>query len=340
MREIWERQLRGNDEPPHDYEPPQHDPIDGVWTWLASAEHKPPRFLIEDLLPEGLTFVGGEAKSNKSTLTAAIAALVTELQCHVLPPWMSKCRDHGSVLWLSAEEDAGGLRYLMEQGLHIRVPPTTPILVADDPFEWRLDTEEDMRKLMHWLDSMKPKLTIIDPFSDFHQLEEKEAAPMIQILRPLRQWALSNHSSVCMVHHTRKMEVGNRQNSRPTDLRGSSAIFGKLDASLMVTRQDDGTHNIHATFKRGRGWERRIQMRAFDQLSPAREVLKPEDIRILKILEDTPASRKFLVKTTKDPERKVTDIMDKLRRNGLIEREAEGGKAWIATRSRKELGLE
>lgn len=318
-----------------------HDPIQGVWTWLGAAEHKPPRWLIQDVLPTGLTIIGGEAKSNKSTLTAALAALLTELNCKVLPPWMSEVKDHGAVLWLSAEEDAGGLRYMLEKGLHVTVQPSTQILVADDPFEWRLDTEEDMRKLMHWLDSMKPKLTIIDPFSDFHQLEEKDAAAMIRMLRPLRQWALNNLASICLVHHTRKMEAGVRNlGVRPSDLRGSSAIFGKLDASLMVTRWDNGTHSIHATFKRGRGWDRKIIMRAFDQTDAAREVLEGREKDVLGILENTPATRGFIIKHTKLDKKKVTDIMDKLRRNGLIERESAESKTWIACRSRRELGLE
>jgi hypothetical protein len=319
----------------------EHDPVAGTWTYLGSARHKPPRFIVQDTLPEGLSFIGGEAKCNKSTITAALAAMIADLKCKALPPWMSIVRDHGPVLWFSAEEDAGGLRHLLEAGLHIPVPPTAPILVADDPFEWRLDTEEDMRKLWHWLDSLKPKLTIIDPMSDFHQLEEKDSAAMIRILRPLRQWALAHHSAIVMVHHTRKMDQNNRGGlTRPSDLRGSSAIFGKLDAALMVTKLDNGTHNIHATFKRGSGWERKIQMRAFDQEMPAREVLDARAIEVLRVLEDVPASRGFLLKQFKSSNKaKMTEVLDLLRRNNLIERVPDS-QAWIATRSRKELGLE
>ena len=49
-------------------------PIDGFFTDLYTADREPPRFVIKDLLPVGLTFIGGFGMSSFFTFWRAIAA--------------------------------------------------------------------------------------------------------------------------------------------------------------------------------------------------------------------------------------------------------------------------
>lgn len=315
----------------------EHDPIEGTFTELASAQTQPPRWVIQDLLPTGLIFVGGAPKCNKSTLTMACACLVSGLKCKVLPPFLSIVEDHGPVLMLSAEASAGELKHMVCTQLFVDDLSVGRILIADDPFEWRLDIGADCKRLMHWLEVLTPKLVIIDPFSDFHEMDEKESGPMIRMLRPLRAWALKNHSCLVLVHHTRKLEAGMpNQVSRPSELRGSSAMFGKADGAIMVTRRDDETHIISATFKRGASWERHIQMRAFEHRGMAREVLAGVDVDVLKALEVQPVSDAELAKRTKLNIKRVQAAIEKLIRNGFI---APEGKAFHVYKTAKSIGL-
>lgn len=311
--------------------------LDGVFTELAEAKSVAPRWVIKDLLPVGMSFVGGAPKCNKSTLTMAMACLVSGLKCKVLPPFLSTVEDHGRVLILSAEASAGELKSMVLNQMYVEDLSQGHILVADDPFEWRLDSEQDSRRLLNYFNMLTPKLVIIDPLADFHEQDEKEAGPMIRMLRPLRQWAITNYSALVLVHHTRKQETGvPNAVSRPSELRGSGAMFGKADSTLMVTRHDDDSHTINATFKRGTSWERKILMRAFGRKSAAREHMDNNTIKVLKALEVQPVPDKELAKRCQMTLPRTLEALAKLTRNGFI---APDKKRFLILKDSSTIGL-
>lgn len=242
----------------HDYVP-----LESSFTDLSDAIIEPPDWVIENLLPPGLVFVAGGPKSLKSTLTAAMAALVAGFKCEALPADLSTVKHGGPVMMFSYEATAGELKDMLESGMRTPVKPGS-IFVCDDPFAYRLDDEGSTDQLLSWLRAKDPRLVVLDPLRDLHSLDEKDSGDMNRLLRPLRKWAVEAKSSLVIVHHARKLTEG-KTIATPEDIRGSSAIFGKADGVLVLTRRDMNTAmvNIHAVFKRARGWERTIELAAY-----------------------------------------------------------------------------
>lgn len=248
-----------------DDDAPPPEPIAGVFTPLAQAVTVPPQWVIRDLIPVGLTVIGAPPKSLKSTFTMAISTLIAGMKTDVLPNGMRAADTHGTVVGFSAEATAGELRHICEEGLGVDLPDDDSILIADDPWLFQLDDETGLAKLLFWLRELKPKLAFIDPFAEFHSLEEKDAREMIRCLRPLHRHAKENEMAVVVVHHTRKKGDQEKQGAyTANDLRGSSAIFGKMDGVLIFTPHEDqpGLLTIDAKFKRGRSWKKDIQFAA------------------------------------------------------------------------------
>lgn len=245
-----------------------HDPIDGVFIDLFSAVREPPEFVIKDLLPVGLTFIGAPPKSGKSTQTLAMALLVAGFKCNALPPFLSEVPETGRVFMFSAEATAGELLDMVEEGLKVKGEANEGILVADDPFQWRLDDPDGLDRLLHWLRMKRPKLVLIDPLRDFHSLEEKDSGEMNRLLRPLQRYAKEHKAAVVIVHHVRKKQKDDGSGSddasySPEDMRGSSALHGIADGVLMVTPLAEGYVRMRAQFKRAPAWDRTFRVAAY-----------------------------------------------------------------------------
>lgn len=238
-------------------------PVHGYFTDVSQAEKSPPKWVIEGVLPEGLVFMAGPPKESfKSTITMALAALVAQYKCTVLPPeWQPKLK--GPVMIWSHEADAGELRFILEDGLGVKLSAEERILVCDRPEEFRLDEPEGQDQMMHWLDERKPALAVIDPLANAHSLQEKDSGEMIRIIAPLRRWAKSNGCCLLVVHHTRKLEE-DRQ-FKAADMRGTGALLGLCDGILtMSPAQGPLTVQIDAIFKRAKPWNKVIQLAAWD----------------------------------------------------------------------------
>jgi hypothetical protein len=242
--------------------------IAGFFTPLAKAVSKPPEWVVKDVIPVGLTFIGAPPKSTKSTFVMALCALVAEWGGKALPPHLSVVERVGPVLGLSAEATAGELRNMIEVGLGVEVKDDDGIVVADDPWKFRLDDPGALEQLLSWLEILKPRLVFIDPLRDFHQLEEKDSGEMNRLLRPLRQWAVDNEAALLIVHHAKKKEDPTAIYTA-ADLRGSSALFGICDGVLMLTPLKNGSLHIEATFKRAASWSRDFMLAAYDKKGQA-----------------------------------------------------------------------
>lgn len=252
---------------------------------LAEAEIIPPRWVIQDLLPVGITLLASPPKAGKSTITLAAACLVAEYTCQALPPSLSQVHSPGPVMVFSAEAMAGELRYMVEVGLGVKLHANAGILVARRPEEFLLDGKVGMKKLMHWLKARQPKLAILDPLRNFHEKDENDAGEMLRLLAPLRRWAIDHDSSFVVVHHTKKLQEGQTQ-ATANDMRGSSAMFGVADGVLIATpRAKEGEIVIDATFKRAKGWVRPMTIGSYDNVGKGgAEVLTEFDNKVAQTL--------------------------------------------------------
>ena len=307
--------------------------IDGIFTDLGAAVIRPPQWVIKDLLPVGLTFLASPPKTGKSSIIMAATCLVSGHDCRVLPPNISLVPLEGVALVFSAEAEAGELRHMVQIGMGVSVRANKSILIADDPWAFRLDDPKPggWTRMKYWLDIRRPRLVVLDPLRDFHAMDENDAGDMNRLLRPMRQWAIANNASVVVVHHTKKPGDTHSQYSAK-DMRGTSALFGIADGVLMCTPKDKVPNalTIEATFKRARGWTRTIQLAIYDS----------KDQIAGEVLTETAKSVSFLLQihgdhtvesmatALKKEEAGIRDALVQLKRNGLVK---ETGKGWVRT---------
>ncbi len=295
--------------------------MDGVFTDLFDAVRTPPKWVIEDLLPTGLVFVGGPPKTSmKSTVVEAMALAVAEQGIFGLPSTMLKVTRPGRVLGFSYEADAGELRHTAEVGMSCLKPKNDKsILIADDPFLFRLDDDDGLSKMLHWCESLSPRMVFLDPLRDFHSIEEKDSGPMNRLLRPLQQWAKKADATFVVVHHTakKKKEEGDYDAG---DLRGTSALFGMADGALMISPRSEGVIHIVAKFKKGASWERTVQLAVWG--AKGEEVITDVERLVLKLI-TSGADYASIAKQLKISKSRVVDAVAGLVRTGRLVKEGK-----------------
>ncbi len=262
--------------------------IEGLFTDLGEAVLSPPEWVIENLLPVGITFMVGPPKTLKSTIEMALSMLVSGQQCEVLPPEMSKVPETGRVIGLSAEASAGELRFMVERGFGVKVKANGMIQIADDPWRFRLDDPNGLDTLLGILNSVKPRLLWIDPLRDFHDEDEQDSGPMQRLLRPVQRWAKANRASLLVVHHTRKLGSGEDRNLKAQDARGTSALFGLADGLITLTPKGENTVHFDVVTKRGMPWEKTVKLKVWGSQGSAVSLVDTTAREVFALLAITP----------------------------------------------------
>lgn len=293
----------------------QEDTIEGVWTDLFAARRKPVQWIIRDLLTTGLAWVVGPPKeAKKSTQAVGMGLLVAGYGCNLYPAFMSEPAVDSQVYIISAEADAGELRDMAEGVLGVKGVAKEAILVADDPWDFQLDTEAGMANLARELEKRLPKLVILDPFVELHSQDENDAVAIVKILKPIRDWAKRNDSCVLVVHHPRKLAQDQVKYKRQ-DARGSGAIAGKADTHLTISPMGS-YHTIEAVFKRARGWTRDLVLGLDGEV--AREVITADDRKVAEAY-GSDVDIDALARILKMSPSAVKESVAKLTRNKMLE---------------------
>ena len=299
------------------------EPFEGHFTDVGDAEPEEPKWIIKDVLPVGLTFVGGPPKlSKKSTQVLSMAALVAGYTNTLFPPHMRQVQRKGPVMGFSAEASAGVIKHMLTKDMHTPdLKADAGILIADDPWLFRLDKPEGMSQLLFWLDGRRPSLMFMDPLKNFHSADEKDSAAMYAIVEPLRRWAIKNDSSIILVHHTKKLDDKDKRDYNEMDLRGTTALFGIADGLHIITPVDPDKHivRIKATFKRGQGWERTIRLAAYqhrDRL--ASEVFDEVTEKVYEAYKIGGANMDEVAAQVHVAKGRVVECVEILVRNGLL----------------------
>ena len=288
--------------------------IAGVWTDLGDAVKEPPRWLIEGVLPSGIVFVAGPPKSRKTTLEMALSLLVAGYEnVTVLPEEMRSVVQTGRVLILSAEHTAGELRFMTEDGMGIPIRDDKGIMVADDPWSFRLDDPDALTVLLNWLDVLEPKLFILDPLRDFHSLEEKDDGGMNRMLRPIQKWAKAHDACFMVVHHTAKKKQDDNTHYKATEMRGTGALFGIADGVIMLTPMDGGVIHMDATLKRGAPWQKTVRLGVWTESKQAETALSPLAEQVLNALRDGARNYEVIAKSIRVAKGQVVKAVAELK---------------------------
>jgi hypothetical protein len=301
-------------------------PIDGVFVDLGAVKPTPPQMVIPNLIPVGMTFLAGPPKCGKSLITLAAAAIVADIPCQVLPPHLSVAEKTGTVQIYSFEATADELKDISQEGLKVNVPANESILVADDPWLFRLDTDEGQKKLFHWLEARPPRLLVIDPLRNFHSQDENDSGAMVNLLGPLRKWAVEHKAACLVVHHTSKPGADQKEYDAQ-NMRGTGALFGMCDGVLIVTPKGEfGRMLVKATFKRAKSWESTLQLSVYGEQGAAREEISDLDKEVLELLKGGEHNIDKLRAQLHVGKAKVVESLDRLDRAGLARKM---GRLWV-----------
>ncbi|MEB3287707.1 MAG: bifunctional DNA primase/polymerase [Vampirovibrionales bacterium] len=228
---------------------------------LMNTEFSPLRWAIANLLPVGLTVLGGRPKQGKSWMAFSIALAVANgdkaLGCYQT--------QKGDVLYLALEDSLQRLQTrLMILKEHDEDVPNTLHFAC----QWRDHENGGIDDLGHWLDNHPDaRLIIIDTWVKFcassrsrkgnDYVEESKALAKIQ------QFALQRNISVVVIHHNRKPSANSQTGDPIDEILGTTAFTGIPDTIWGLKRPR--TEDIGELSVISRDLEDRFESLSFDQ---------------------------------------------------------------------------
>lgn len=209
---------------------------------IAHVPPQPPtaRWLVEDLWAEGAVGVlGGTPKTGKTWLALELAIAVASgrpcLGRYPVP-------NPGPVLIYAAEDTASALReraLAIAQVRGIRQIERLAVGLITEP-ELRLDLPGHQLRLDVTLETIKPRLLILDPLVRLHAANENSSTEVSALLGFLRALQRAHGVAIALVHHVRKSAAGQPGQS----LRGSGDLHAWGDSNLFLIRRD-GQLQLH-----------------------------------------------------------------------------------------------
>lgn len=195
------------------------------------STHEP--WLVRSLWPaSAVGLIGGPPKCAKTWLALDLALSVSSNT-----PCLGALavESPGPSLLYLAEDSLQSVRARVEglcahRGLDLRRPElhliTAPSL--------RLDHDEDKQRLAATVESLRPRLLLLDPFVRLHHSDENDSGAISAILADLRTLQRRFEVAVVLVHHARK----NGRGPQGYALRGSGDLYAWGDAYAYLSRRD------------------------------------------------------------------------------------------------------
>lgn len=195
---------------------------------IANATYTPPPFVVEGLLPAGLTVFAAPPKTGKSWLCLELAHCVATGN-----PFWGKRTQAGSVLYLDLESRDYRVQNRMEK---TGLPGAQGIGFAFEA--GRLDTDL-MEQLSAYHEQHEDlRLVIVDPLARVKGAGKSRSDAYItdtMTLAPLQSWALGRGIAVLCVTHMRKQGFVRADSDPFEQITGSNAQFGVADGAWLIT---------------------------------------------------------------------------------------------------------
>ena len=201
---------------------------------LMTAVLPPPAWVVEGLLPTGLTILSGRPKSGKSFLSLQLAVAVASGT-----RFLDRPTQEGAVLYVALEDSEGRLQRRLRTW---DVPAHLPLQIE---LAWPSLAgggfgESGLEKLLAYIVTLGVRLVVIDTLSRAFmggaaRLDWNDQGDVTRVLAPLQTAAIAHSLAVVCVDHHRKP---NGMVASPIDdLLGSSAKSGVLDTALGLYRE-------------------------------------------------------------------------------------------------------
>ncbi|MES2343646.1 MAG: AAA family ATPase [Pseudomonadota bacterium] len=289
---------------------------------LKAKTFKPISWVINDLIPDGLTMLAGKPKLGKSWLmldgSVAVASGGYVLDRHCA---------QGDVLYAALEDNQRRL-----QGRMAKIRP-----MGDWPdrltFWTEMERIEDggLEQLRSWIESVQnPRLIVIDVFTKVRRAKggsEGVYDSDYLAAAPLKKLADDTGVGIVIVHHLRKMAA----DGDPLDMvSGSTGLTGAMDTILVLNRGPEGV----TLYGRGRDIEEIESAVQFDKqtcrwsmLGDASEVrLSAERRAIIDALraESEPMSPNVISVVTGHPPGSTRRLLHSMAKDGEVIKQGRG----------------
>ena len=218
---------------------------------LTEEETRPPDFIIEGMIPCGLSFLSGAPKIRKSFMALQMAASVASGQMF-LGHSTTKC----DVAYLDLE---GSKSRISTRAARMTIPLPANVYVANT-IERKL--ANGLEKDIQQLHQQRPEIrfVIVDTFSRARGNVRSGGANAydsdVSLLEPIQRMAIAENIAVLMVHHDKK-GAGLVTDSFER-LSGTMGISGSADCVMNLVAQGkrfDGKANFEYTPRDAKGGE-------------------------------------------------------------------------------------
>lgn len=203
----------------------------GTAASLQRQQFAPLKFVVEDLLPEGLTLLAGAPKIGKSWLSLDMAiAVAAKRSC-----LGDRGADPGEVLYLALEDGERRLQRRLKKLLPQDVPWPPSLHFAT---EWP-QGDDGVAKIDQWCAACStPRLVVIDVLEKFRRAasDRNVYGRDYGDLSPLQKLATRRSIAVLVIHHTRKGAA----DASVDRISGTLGLPGVADAYLVLDRGRSG----------------------------------------------------------------------------------------------------
>jgi len=190
-------------------------------------------WLIESMwFAGGVGLLGGHAKVCKTYLAAEISLAVASGQ----PALGKLATNHrGPVLFYGAEDALPLLSNRFDGLARARGISLSdlPIYLLDVPV-LRLERLEDQQRLRAAIESISPRLLVLDPLVRIARIDENSSADVSELLGALRAMQRDYDLAVLLVHHARKSPAAHPGHA----FRGSTDLTAWSDTNIYMARKD------------------------------------------------------------------------------------------------------
>lgn len=201
---------------------------DGADIWRKKYTPRP--FVVEGILPAGVTLLHGLPKTNKSWLCKGVSYAVAQggkalghLQA-----------DKGEVLYLNLEMD----EELLNERLRVMFPNEAPPRGVKFFYEWPTIDGAFFTRLENYV-TARPytKLVIVDTLVRVLPLETKDGYRAdARLIEPFTKFNANRGLAILLIHHSRKLSGGNDPIMGAS---GSTGITGSVDSVLELIKDPD-----------------------------------------------------------------------------------------------------
>jgi len=220
---------------------------------IYNMEIKSKKWLIEDLLPKGLTIFGGQSKIGKSYLALNFGIHLAEGKLMFADqPTFGYKGSKGPVLFLALEDPMERLKSRINA---IEPNPNKKLLNRNFTIvrEWDKLIRRGLADLEEWLKKSKqPKLIVIDVIAKVWDMKSSTGGGRwytqeYQIFGPLADLAHKYETSIIVITHTKK----SREDDVFNEILGGAGTQGPAD-NLMVLSRHPGDKNKRILAIRGK----------------------------------------------------------------------------------------